>query len=48
MPDPKHSKRFKPGAVMDKVIPAVLILLVLGLAAVIVLVILSLIDAIPS
>ena len=48
MPDPKHSKRFKPGAIMDKIVPVVLVLLALGLLAVIVIIILSLMGIIPN
>lgn len=43
MPEPKPSKRFKPNAIMEKLVPAVLALLALTLLAVIVIVILSLI-----
>jgi hypothetical protein len=48
MPDPKRSKRFKPNAIMDKIIPVVLALLALALLAVIVIIILSLMGAIPN
>ncbi|MEW6286807.1 MAG: hypothetical protein AB1509_11320 [Chloroflexota bacterium] len=42
MPEPNRSKRFKPGAVTDRLVPIVLVLLALALLAVIVIVLLSL------
>ncbi|MBI4762012.1 MAG: hypothetical protein ACOYYF_07100 [Chloroflexota bacterium] len=47
MSEPKRSKRFKPGAMMDRLVPVVLALLALALAAVIVILILSLLGMIP-
>ena len=48
MPNPKHSKRFKPNAITDKIVPVVLVLLVLALLAVIVIIVLSLMGVIPN
>lgn len=48
MPDSKRSKRFKPNAIAEKIVPVVLALLVLALLAVIVIIVLSLMGVIPN
>jgi hypothetical protein len=48
MRESRQSKRFKPNAIMDKLVPVVLILLALALLAVIVIVALSLAGIIPA
>jgi hypothetical protein len=48
MSEPRHSKRFTPNALTEKIVPALLVILVLALLVVLIVVGLSLAGIIPS
>jgi hypothetical protein len=42
MPAPRHSKRFQPNAITEKIVPVILVLLLIALLAVLVITVLPL------
>ena len=48
MPEHRHSKRFSPSSVMEKLVPVLLFLLVVALLIVLVIIGLSLLGVTPS
>ena len=48
MPEPRHSKRFSPSFVTEKLIPVLLVMLIVVLLAVFVIIGLSLMGGTPS